>query len=137
MATEAGTFSSEIKHQVIELATIRYFAPSPTFQKFWKQNKVSESIKLALKHKDDLSELCSLRESVRLQKGLSVGAIWAVYQISKTMCIERALGTNFAGRLAMWQVIARVIEQGSRLSVVRLAQTHAACCANLLIVGKH
>jgi len=27
----------------------------------------------------------------------------------------------------MWQVIARVIEQGSRLSAVRLAQTHAAC----------
>ncbi len=66
-----------------------------------------------------------------------MGAIWAVYQISKTMGIERVLGTNFAGRLAMWQVIARVIEQGSRLSAVRLAQTHAACCANLLIVGKH
>jgi hypothetical protein len=29
----------------------------------------------------------------------------------------------------MWQVIARVIEQGSRLSAVRLAQTHAACDA--------
>jgi len=29
--------------------------------------------------------------------------------------------------LAMWQVIARVIDQGSRLSAVRLAQTHAAC----------
>ena len=27
----------------------------------------------------------------------------------------------------MWQVIARVIEQGSRLSAVRLAQTHAGC----------
>ena len=27
----------------------------------------------------------------------------------------------------MWQVIARVIDQGSRLSAVRLAQTDAAC----------
>src|SRR3990170_4554419 len=51
------------------------------------------AIKLALRHKDNLSEL----------------------------------GTSFSGKLAMWQVIARVIDQGSRLSAVRLAQTHAAC----------
>lgn len=31
------------------------------------------------------------------------------------------------GKLALWQVIARVIDQGSRLSAVRLAQSHAAC----------
>ena len=29
--------------------------------------------------------------------------------------------------MALWQVIARVIDQGSRLSAVRLAGTHAAC----------
>jgi hypothetical protein len=28
---------------------------------------------------------------------------------------------------ALWQVVARVLEQGSRLSAVRLAQVHAAC----------
>ena len=85
------------------------------------------AIRLALKYKDDLSKLGSLKESVKLQEGLSVGAIWTVYQIAKRIGIERALGTEFAGKLAMWQVIARVIEQGSRLSAVRLAQTHAAC----------
>jgi len=85
------------------------------------------AIKLALKYKDDLSELGSLKESVTLQEGLSVGAIWTVYQIAKRIGIERALGTDFAAKLALWQVIARVIEQGSRLSAVRLAQTHAAC----------
>src|SRR3989475_8615508 len=31
------------------------------------------------------------------------------------------------GKLALWQVIARVIDQGSRLSAVRLAMSHAAC----------
>jgi transposase len=41
--------------------------------------------------------------------------------------LEKALGTDFEGKLAFWQVIARVIDQGSRLSAVRLAQTHAAC----------
>jgi transposase len=29
--------------------------------------------------------------------------------------------------LALWQILARVLEQGSRLSAVRLAQAHAAC----------
>jgi hypothetical protein len=36
-------------------------------------------------------------------------------------------GTDREGKLALWQVIARVIDQGSRLSAVRLAQTHACC----------
>lgn len=85
------------------------------------------AIKLALKYKDNLSALGSLEESIKLQEGLSVGAVWAVYQIAKRIGVERAVGRQFAGKLSMWQVIARVIEQGSRLSAVRLAQTHAAC----------
>jgi transposase len=85
------------------------------------------AIKLALKHKGNLSVLGSLKESVELEEGLSVGAIWAVYQIAKDLGIKKVLGHSFAGKLAIWQVIARVIDQGSRLSAVRLAQTHAAC----------
>src|SRR5215831_20100647 len=37
-----------------------------------------------------------------------------------------ALGPSRDGLLALWQVIARVIDQGSRLSAVRLARAHAA-----------
>lgn len=85
------------------------------------------AFKLALKYKDNLTELGSLKESVELQEGLSVGAIWTIYQIAKRLGIERALGSEFAGKLAMWQVIARVMDQGSRLSAVRLAQSHATC----------
>ena len=85
------------------------------------------AFKLALKYKDNLTELGSLKESVELQEGQSVGAIWTIYQIAKRLGIERALGSEFAGKLAMWQVIARVMDQGSRLSAVRLAQSHAAC----------
>ncbi|MDP2969868.1 MAG: IS1634 family transposase, partial [Deltaproteobacteria bacterium] len=85
------------------------------------------AIKLALKHKEDLTVLGSLKESVELQEGLSVGAVWAVYQVGKGLGLEKALGTDFEGKLAFWQVIARVIDQGSRLSAVRLAQTHGAC----------
>ena len=85
------------------------------------------AIKLALKHKGDLTVLGSLKESVELQEGLSVGAVWAVSQIGKDLGIEKALGTDVEGTLAFWQVMARVIDQGSRLSAVRLAQMHAAC----------
>ncbi|MBT9132851.1 MAG: hypothetical protein DDT33_01381 [Firmicutes bacterium] len=85
------------------------------------------AIKLALRHKKDLTVLGSLKESVELQEGLSVGAAWVVHQVGKGLGLERALGTDFEGKLAFWQVIARVIDQGSRLSAVRLAQTHAAC----------
>lgn len=38
------------------------------------------------------------------------------------------------GKLALWQVIARIIDQGSRLSAVRLAATHAVC--DVLGLGK-
>lgn len=85
------------------------------------------ALRLALKHKDDLTVLGSLKESVNLQEGLSVGAVWTVYKVAKEVGIEEALGNNHAGKLALWQVMARVIDQGSRLSAVRLAQTQAAC----------
>jgi len=86
------------------------------------------AIKLALKYKDNLTALAtlaSLSDSIQLQEGLSIGAVFAVYQVAKGLGIETVLGTDFAGKLALWQVIARVIDQGSRLSAVRLAKTHA------------
>ena len=83
------------------------------------------AIKLALNHKEDLGELGSLSESIELHEGLSVGAVWCVNQVARELGIEEALGKDFQGKLAMWQVIARVMDQGSRLSAVRLAQVHA------------
>ncbi|MEW6103636.1 MAG: hypothetical protein AB1630_07490, partial [bacterium] len=46
-------------------------------------------IRLALKHKDDLSVLGSISKSVELYEGLSVGAVWTVYQAAKhlRMCL--------------------------------------------------
>src|SRR3989339_2282564 len=82
-------------------------------------------MRLSISHKDDLSALGTLSESVELQEGLSVGAVWSVYRVAKELGIEEALGKDFEGKLALWQVMARVIDQGSRLSAVRLAQVHA------------
>jgi hypothetical protein len=85
-----------------------------------------EALRLALQHKDDLAVLSSWHQAP-MQEGRSVGAVWVIYDMARRLGIEAALGTDFAGKLALWQVMARVLDQGSRLSAVRLAQTHAAC----------
>lgn len=87
------------------------------------------AMKLALKHKGSLAALGSIKEEVTIKEGPSIGAVWCVYQMAKQLGIEKALcGQNsFEGKLALWQVISRVIDQGSRLSAVRLAKEHAAC----------
>jgi hypothetical protein len=96
------------------------------------------ALRLALKHKHELENLEAalskdhrsdhpVRPSFEMEQGASVGAVWTVYQVARRLGIETALGADWMGKLALWQVIARVIEQGSRLSAVRLAQRHAAC----------
>jgi transposase len=86
-----------------------------------------EALRLALRHKEDLEHLGSLQDAITLKQGVSFGAVWAVYHIARRLGIEKALGTTREAKLALWQVIARVIDQGSRLSAVRLAMSHAAC----------
>jgi hypothetical protein len=86
-----------------------------------------EAMRLALRHKADLEHLGTIQDAITLKQGLSFGAVWTVYHVARRLGIEQALGTTRAGKLALWQVMARVIDQGSRLSAVRLAMAHAAC----------
>jgi len=86
-----------------------------------------DAIRLALRHKGDLQHLGTIQDSITLKQGLSFGAVWTVYHVARRLGIAQALGTTREGKLALWQVMARVIEQGSRLSAVRLAMAHAAC----------
>ena len=90
-----------------------------------------EAVRLALKHKKQLTELLDgttkTGEGETLKQGLSVGAVWVIADIARQIGITAALGNTNEGKLALWQVIARVIDQGSRLSAVRLAGYHAAC----------
>ena len=88
--------------------------------------KEREAIRLALKHKDDLVALDSFENSVKERQGKSVGAVWLVYEIANRLGIKNALGKSKEGKLALWQVLARTINQGSRTAAVRLAKVHAA-----------
>jgi hypothetical protein len=85
------------------------------------------ALRLALRHKEDLEHLGTVQDAITLKQGLSFGAVWTVYHVARRLGIEQALGTTRAGKLALWQVMARVIDQGARLSAVRLAMSHAAC----------
>jgi transposase len=89
--------------------------------------KEIDAIKLALKHKDNLKDLIEATGKVKTKQGLSVGAVWALNQLSKKIGINKALGRGREAKLVLWMTLASVIEQGSRLSIVRMAQRHAAC----------
>lgn len=85
------------------------------------------AIKLALKHKGQLTHVGDLRKEVATQQGLAVGAVWVLHQLAKRLGLVKALGQSRTAKLALWLVLASVIAQGSRLSAVRLAQRHAVC----------
>jgi hypothetical protein len=87
--------------------------------------QIVQAFELALKHRGDLSVLTSM-EDIALEQGPSVGAVFAILEVARQLGIEKVLGTHQNGKMALWQVIARVHSQGSRLSSVRLAKNTAA-----------
>jgi len=86
------------------------------------------AIALAFQHKKNLDSLHpSSPGPLHLRQGLCFGAVWVLHQLAQRTGLIAALGSDRQGTLALWQVIARALDQGSRLSAVRLACAHAAC----------
>src|SRR4030043_1483336 len=88
------------------------------------------AIKFALTNKENIKNLITekeLPEKIKTKKGFSIGAIYVLHTFAERLGIAKALGSSRMGKLALWQVMARVIDQGSRLSAVRLASQHAVC----------
>ena len=75
---------------------------------------------------NNLSELVSVQD-IKTVLGKRIGAVWALTAVAQRLGITKALGADLDGKLALVQVVARMINQGSRLSAVRLAQLHAIC----------
>ncbi len=88
-----------------------------------------EAIRLALKHKKNLPAIWSEHDQAvkKFKYGLSFGAVYTLFQVANRLNISSSLGSDQTAKLALWQIIARLIGQGSRLSAVRLANQHAAC----------
>jgi transposase, IS4 family len=88
-------------------------------------DKEIAALKLALKHKGNLASLGSIAE-IKTKQGMRIGAVLCLKAVAERIGLAKALGYHRQGRLALWQVLARLIDQGSRLSAVRLAESHAA-----------
>jgi hypothetical protein len=100
-----------------------------------------EAIRLALRHPDKLAAALGQISGQTLPaadspdpsvpagtftQGPSVGAVAVLAAVAEQLGITAALGTDRNGQLALWQVVARALDQGSRLSAVRLARDHGA-----------
>ena len=104
---EKGAPRSRVKHRTL-LNLTRY------------RREDVEAIEFALKHKGDLGALRRAgNEKVVLKQGRSVGAVWLLARIAERIGLRKALGNSQAARRMLWQVLARVIEQGARRAVAR------------------
>ena len=88
-----------------------------------------EAIKFALSNKGRLNELgiatsdlSIINEALQLAQEKPIGDVWLLHQIATKIGIVDALGDSSEARLALWQIIARTLDQGSRLSAARLAR---------------
>ena len=59
---------------------------------------------------------------IKLTQQSPVGDVWLLHQKAMQNGLVAALGDSRDGRLALWQILARTLDQGSRLSAVRLAR---------------
>ena len=111
-----GAPRSQVKHRT--LLNLTHCDPSEV-----------AAIEWALKHKHALPGVLAGAglDGLELVQGPSVGAVWLLYQVAERIGLVKALGSSPEGLRTLWQVFARCIDQGSRLSAVRLAGEHAAC----------
>lgn len=61
------------------------------------------ALKLALKHKNNLSQLIPLSD-INLEQGKRFGAVWLIKQMADRLGISKALGQDDQGILTLWQV---------------------------------
>ena len=94
-----------------------------------------EAIRLALRHKDNLSALGVSPSQILVKQGPSYGAAHVVHEIARSLGIVEALGATREGRLALWQVIARVTE--SSLSCACQRSKSKRCQGFISIAAPH
>ena len=75
------------------------------------------TIKAALKNKS--SKLDSNKD-LEIHQGRSIGGVYVIYKLAEKLGIVEALGNSFHAKLSLWLIIARILEQRSRLSAIRL-----------------
>ena len=84
--------------------------------------KESEAIKLVIESKGEVVSLKDL--DIEIKQGKSIGSVHLLKGIANELSITKALGNSKQGKLALWQIIARIIDQGSRLSASKLLNSY-------------
>ena len=84
------------------------------------------AMRLALKYKGNISDIIIDSGEIHTEQGLSVGAVFSLYKVAQELGIMKALGNTEKAKRALWMILARLIEPGSRMANVRLAQRHSA-----------
>ncbi|MHB8361319.1 MAG: IS1634 family transposase, partial [Thermoplasmataceae archaeon] len=85
-----------------------------------------EALRFALKHKGKITDVLKSGKEIHSYQGLSVGAVFSLYRTAHDLGIVKALGNTEEAKRSLWMILSRLIEPGSRLANVRLAQRHAA-----------
>ena len=85
-----------------------------------------EALRFALKHKNNITDILKKGKEIHSYQGLSIGAVSSLYRMAQDLGIVKALGNSEEAKRSLWMILARLIEPGSRLANVRLAQRHAA-----------
>ena len=85
-----------------------------------------QAIKLALKYKENISDILMDKNEIVSKQGLSIGSVYTLNRVAQDLSIVKALGNSDMAKLSLWMILARLIEPGSRMANVRLAQRHAA-----------
>lgn len=98
----------------------------------WLINVVERAVDQG-KDASSLKQLVDASESrLGMRCAESFGAVHLVHEIAKSCSIPKALGSSNDARLALWQVLARVLSPAtSLLAMVRLAGT----CAAAVLLG--
>ncbi len=79
-----------------------------------------------MKYKENLADYLIDRKDIDAEQGLSVGAAYSLFKAAQDLGIVKAFGNTQEAKLSLWMILARLIEPGSRIANVILAQTHAA-----------
>ncbi len=85
-----------------------------------------QAIRLALKYKGSIADLLKGSAEIQSSQGLSVGAVYSLFRVAQDLGMVKALGNTEEAKRSLWMILARLIEPGSRMANVRLAQSHAA-----------
>lgn len=91
--------------------------------------EVVSAIEWALTHNKEIQQIEGVFTSPKkIKEGKSIGAVYLIKEYLKKTGIEKALGNTLQAKLAMMQIMARIIDQGSRLSTVRISADYHAIC---------